>query len=86
MRILEALWNWKVSYILAIAVTETEESKLRPSGITYSDAGPRYDNGETRKKLRSNGEDSLPVRRVEGREDALATEEDREKPRARTCG
>ena len=78
MRFIEALWvwDWKVSYILAIAVTETEESKLRTSGITYSDAGPRYDNGETRTELRSNGEDSLPVRRAEGTEDDLATEED----------
>ena len=65
MRIFEAVWDWKVSYIIAIVVTETEESKLHSSGITYPDARPRSDHGKTRQKLRSNGEDTLPVRRVE---------------------
>ena len=78
MRIIEALRDWKVSYILAIVVTETEESKLRTSGITYPDAGPRFDNGKTRQKLRSNGEDALPVRRVKGTEVDVAAETARE--------
>ena len=86
MCIIKALWNWEVSYLLAIVVTETEESELRAPGIAYSDAGPRSDHGETRQKLRSDGQDSLPTRRIEGGANAAAVEATRERSCARLCG